>query len=270
MNLSRDTPAVAPRRTGGRMLAVTAKRGAFFGALLALWAGLYAVHVWPQMLFPSPADVWASLSTGISDGTIPAAIAASMRRVLIGYAISFVLGLAIGASMARWRGVRETLGPLVLGMQTLPSICWLPLALLWFGLDEKAVILVVVLGSTFSITEATYAGFRNVPPLYQRAARTMGATALHLLVRVLIPAALPSIITGMKLSWSFAWRSLMAGELLYSSVGLGELLMRGRDLTDMGAVVSVMVVIVVIGLLVNQAVFVPLETHTRRRWGLAA
>jgi NitT/TauT family transport system permease protein len=155
-------------------------------------------------------------------------------------------------------------------MQTLPSICWLPLALLWFGLDEKAVILVVILGSTFAVTEAAYGGFTQVPVLYRRAALTMGADQIQLLRHVLIPAALPSIITGMKLSWSFAWRSLMAGELLYSDVGLGQLLMRGRDLADMGAVVSVMVVIVAIGLLVNGIVFAPLERQVRRRWGLAA
>src|SRR5205085_1819927 len=161
----------------------------------------------------------------------------------------------------------QTVGPLVLGMQTLPSICWLPLALLWFGIDEKAVILVVVLGSLFSITEASFAGFTNVPPLYQRAALTMGARPFQLLVRVLVPAALPTIITGMKLSWSFAWRSLMAGELLYSDVGLGQLLMRGRDLADMGTVVAVMVVIVAIGLLVNQVLFAPVEARLHRRWG---
>lgn len=250
-------------------MAVTAKRLIFFGALVALWLGLYAANVWPQTLFPSPVDTWTSLSDGFSSGTFPAAIVASMRRVVEGYLIALALGMALGMAMARWRTVQQTAGTLVLGMQTLPSICWLPLALLWFGLDEKAVILVVVLGSLFSMTEAAYAGFKNVPPLYQRAALTMGAGQLQLLVRVLIPAALPYIITGMKQSWSFAWRSLMAGELLYSDVGLGQLLMKGRDLIDMGAVVAVMVVIVIIGLAVNQILFAPLELRVRRRWGLA-
>jgi NitT/TauT family transport system permease protein len=222
------------------------------------------------LVFPSPGDTWAALQDGFAQGVIPAAILASLRRVLIGYAISIAIGLVAGAAMARWRTVQETLGALNLGMQTLPSICWLPLALLWFGLNEKAVVLVVVLGSAFSFTEAAYGGFSQVPVLYRRAALTMGANQRQLLWHVLIPAALPSIITGMKLSWAFAWRSLMAGELLYSDVGLGSLLMRGRDLADMGAVVSVMVVIVSIGLLVNGLFFSPLERHVRRRWGLAA
>ena len=251
-------------------MAVTAKRIGFFGLLVCIWLGLYATHVWSPVIFPSPADTWTALADGIMQGTIPAAIVASLRRVVIGYAISFGLGMLAGVAMARWKSVQQLLGPLVLGMQTLPSICWLPLALLWFGLNEKAVILVVVLGSTFSIVEAAYAGFKNVPTLYRRAALTMGAGQLQLLRRVLIPAALPSVITGMKLSWSFAWRSLMAGELLYSDVGLGQLLMRGRDLADMGTVVAVMVVIVAIGLLVNQALFAPVEATVRRRWGLAS
>ena len=250
-------------------MVITIKRAVFFAALLAVWQGLYVTGIWSPLIFPSLGDTWAALHDGFTQGVIPAAIAASMRRVLIGYAISSVLGIGIGVAMARWRTAQETVGSLVLGMQTLPSICWLPLALLWFGLDEKAVILVVVLGSMFSVTEAAYAGFKNVPLLYRRAALTMGAGQLQLLRRVLIPAALPSIITGMKLSWSFAWRSLMAGELLYSDVGLGQLLVRGRDLADMGTVVAVMIVIVAIGLLVNGVVFSPLELRVRRRWGVA-
>ena len=249
-------------------MVVTTKRVAFFGILIALWLGLYATHIWSPMIFPSPADTWSSLVDGVTQGTIPAAVGASMRRVVIGYALSFVAGMAVGVAMARWKSVQQMVGPLVLGMQTLPSICWLPLALLWWGLDEKAIITVVVLGSTFAITEAAYAGFTNVPPLYRRAALTMGVDRAQLLMRVMIPAALPSIVTGMKLSWSFAWRSLMAGELLYSDVGLGQLLMRGRDLADMGTVVAVMVVIVAIGLLVNQVLFAPVEARLHRRWGL--
>lgn len=259
-----------PRLIVPRALGVNARRLTFFAALIALWWGLYAAHIWSAMIFPSPADVWTSLHDGFADGSIPAAMLASLRRVVIGYVLSFAIGMVLGVAMARWKSVEEIAGPVVLGMQTLPSLCWLPLALLWFGLDEKAIILVIVLGSIFSVTEAAYAGFRNTPLLYQRAALTMGARPSQLFLRVLIPAAWPSIITGMKLSWSFAWRSLMSGELLYTSVGLGQLLMQGRDLDDMGVVVAMMVVIVVIGLLVNQLLFAPLEARTRRRWGLAA
>lgn len=248
--------------------AVAIKRLVFFGVLFVLWQGAYR-SAWSVVAIPSPAATWSALSRGFIDHSIPLAAVASLRRVLIGYGLAVALGFGLGVAMAGWRIVQQTLGSLVLGMQTLPSICWLPLAMLWFGPHEQAVILVVILGSLFAITEASYSGLKQVPSLYRSAALTMGANQAQLLRRVLIPAALPSIITGMKLSWSFAWRSLMAGELLYSEVGLGQLLNRGRRLADMGGVVAIMIVIAAIGLLVNGAFFAPVERHVRRRWGVA-
>ncbi|MDB5057738.1 MAG: TauC [Chloroflexi bacterium] len=249
-------------------MVVALKRIAFYVGLVAIWQALYASGRWSPMLFPSPGDVWSALLDGFRQGTFPTAIKASLQRVVIGFIISFFLGVLMGTAMARWKSVQETLGSLVLGMQSLPSICWAPLALMWFGLQDTAILLVVVLGSTFSVTEATYAGFRNVPPLYRRAAMVMGATQMQLLRRVLIPAALPSIVTGLKLSWSFAWRSLMAGELIASLGGFGQLLQNFRETFDMPSVVAVMVVIVAIGLLVNAVVFRPLEKSIQRRWGI--
>jgi NitT/TauT family transport system permease protein len=155
-----------------------------------------------------------------------------------------------------------------IGLQALPSICWLPLALLWFGLGEKAILFVVVMGALLSIALATADGVRNTSPLYLRAARTMGAEGLRLYRRVVLPAALPGILSGMKLGWSFAWRSLMAGELLYISLGLGQALAMGRELNKMSQVVSVMVVIIAIGLVIDQLVFRPTERRVRERWGL--
>jgi NitT/TauT family transport system permease protein len=249
-------------------MVIALKRIVFYVGLVAIWQAMYASGRWSPMLFPSPGDVWSALLDGFRQGTFPTAIRASLQRVLIGFIISFILGVVIGTAMARWKSVQDTLGSLVLGMQSLPSICWAPLALMWFGLQDEAILLVVVLGSTFSVTEATYAGFRNVPPLYRRAAMVMGATQLQLLRRVLIPAAMPSIVTGLKLSWSFAWRSLMAGELVASLGGFGQLLQNYRETFDMPSVVAVMVVIVAIGLLVNAMVFRPLEKSIQRRWGI--
>jgi len=174
-----------------------------------------------------------------------------------------LLGLAIG----RVQLLDETVGSLVMGLQALPSICWLPLALLWFGLNEQAMLFVVVMGALLSITLATEAGIKNTPPLYLRAARNLGARGWRLYALVILPAALPAIITGMKLGWSFAWRSLMAAELLYVSLGLGHLLMMGRDLNDMNQVVAVMLIIIAIGLAVDRLVFAPIEVRVRERWG---
>ena len=152
---------------------------------------------------------------------------------------------------------------------SLPSICWLPLALLWFGLSERAILFVVVMGSLLSITIATEGAVRAVPPLYIRAARTMGSKRLRLFTRVILPASLPGIMTGLKLGWTFAWRSLMAGELLFVAGGLGQLLTLGRELGDMAQVISVMVVIVALGLGCERLLFGWLDRRLRERWGFA-
>ncbi len=176
--------------------------------------------------------------------------------------------MTLGLALGRIKLLDETLGSLVLGLQALPSICWLPLALLWFGLSETAILFVVVMGALLSITTATEAGVKNTPPVYLRAARNLGARGWRVYVFVILPAALPAIITGMKLGWSFAWRSLMAAELLYVSLGLGQLLTLGRELNDMSQVIAVMLVIIAIGLAVDRLVFAPIETRVRERWGL--
>ncbi len=236
--------------------------------MIVIWEAAYRLEFWPRFLFPSPLEVFRTLLEGFLDKTFLIGIAASLRRILIGYLISLVLGVLLGLALGRVKFLRDTIGSLVLGLQTLPSICWLPLALLWFGLSEAAIIFVVVMGALLSITIATESGVRNVPPLLISAGRNMGARGFRMLVEVIIPAALPSIVTGMKQGWSFAWRSLMAGELLYVSVGLGHLLTLGRELNDMSQVMAVMIVIVGIGLLVDRILFARLESGLRHRWGL--
>lgn len=195
-------------------------------------------------------------------------MAASVERIVVGYTISLFFGVALGLLVGRFRLLDETLGSLMVGLQVLPSICWLPLAILWFGLSEAAIQFVVVMGALLSIAIATDSGIKNLSPLYVRAARSMGVRGFDLYLRVILPAAFPSIVTGMKLGWSFAWRSLMAGELIFVSAGLGYLLEMGRELGDMSQVVAVMVVIAAVGLFFDQLLFAPLERRVRRRWGL--
>jgi NitT/TauT family transport system permease protein len=209
-----------------------------------------------------------TLVRGFRNGTFIVGIVTSMERILLGFGISAVVGMLLGLALGRIKLLDETVGSLVLGLQALPSICWLPLALLWFGLNEQAILFVVVMGALLSITLATEAGVKNTPPLYLRAARNLGARGWRLYALVIFPAALPAIITGMKLGWSFAWRSLMAAELLYVSLGLGHLLMMGRELNDMSQVVAVMLVIIAIGLMVDRLIFAPIEWRVRERWGL--
>ncbi len=244
------------------------KRLAFYIGLILLWSIISATHIWPEYIFPSPLNVFNSLWEGIQDRTFIFGTLASLSRLAIGYTISIILGMTLGFTIGRNRYLDETVGSLVVGLQALPSICWLPLSILWFGLSEKAIIFVVVMGALLSITISTDSGVKNISPIYIKAGKNMGAGELALLATILAPAALPAIIGGLKQGWSFAWRSLMAGELLYLRLGLGQLLMMGRELNDMARVIAVMFVLIVIGLTFDRLLFARLETAVRRRWGL--
>ncbi len=241
----------------------------FYVLLVLIWEAVYRLGLWPPYLFPSPKDVVRALFWGFQDKTFLIGTWISIQRIVIGYIISFILGVGLGLVVGRFKLLDETVGSLMVGLQVLPSICWLPLAILWFGLSEQAIQFVVIMGAFLSIAIATDSGIRNINPIYVRAAKTMGVKGVELYRRVILPAALPSIATGMKLGWSFAWRSLMAGELLFVSIGLGHLLQVGRELNDMPQVMAVMVLIVVIGLAFDQLIFARLEKRLREQWGTA-
>lgn len=246
------------------------RRIAFYAALLALWEGLARSGIWPPYLFPAPLDVLGALASGLRKGLYITGTLVSLRRIAIGYGISLVVGISLGLLLGRARVARETLGSLVLGLQALPSVCWLPLAILWFGLSERAIVFVVVMGALFSIALGVEAGVRNTPPLYLRAARTLGARGLAVYTQVVLPAALPAVLSGLKQGWTFAWRSLMAGELLFFTLSLGNLLQTGRDLNDAAEVMAVMLVIIIVGVAIDQLVFAPAERRVRARWGFEA
>lgn len=236
--------------------------------LLAAWEFLVRLRLWPEYLLPSPLEVGRTLAHTLASGELTLAVGVSLRRILLGFGVTTLAGVAMGVLIARRRALEQTVGALVLGLQTLPSICWFPLAILWFGLSEFSILFIVAMGTLFSVISSTVSGVRNVPPLYLRAGRNMGAHGRVLLWEVILPAALPSIVAGMKQGWSFAWRSLMAGELLFVSLGLGHLLNVGRELNDMSQVLAVVLVILLIGLAVEMGVFAPVESRLRVRWGL--
>jgi NitT/TauT family transport system permease protein len=202
------------------------------------------------------------------DGRLGTAIVRSLARLVQGYGASAAFGVPLGIAMARSEVLRRALRPIVLGLQALPSICWLPLAILWFGLSEPAILFVVVMGSLLAIAIATEDAVAGVDPVLLRAAGTLGIRGPRFHLGVLLPAALPGILTGLKLGWSFAWRALMAGELLFVAGGLGQLLQAGREVLDAAQVLGVMATIVAIGMTVDRVLFRIVELRVRSRWGL--
>src|SRR6266850_1883878 len=247
-----------------------ARQVGFYAFVLALWQSLVLLKLWPPYVFPTPASVFEALRIGFSDHTFWIGIGVSLKRMLVGYALSVILGGALGLLLAQSDFLEETLGRLVVSVQSMPSICWLPLAILWFGLSEKAILFVVVMGSLLSISINVEAGLRNVPRIYAMAGRNLGASGARLFLHVLLPASLPHLVSGLKQGWAFAWRSLLAGEMIFVSLGLGQLLMMGRDLNDISQVVAVMVVIILIGFAVDGLVFRVVERNLRRKWGLSS
>jgi NitT/TauT family transport system permease protein len=234
--------------------------------LVASWAAASEIARTP--LAPGPLEVARSIGEGVRDGTLTRALLTSVVRLLVGYAIALALGIPLGIGLARSRGIKQSIGPIVLGLSSVPSICWLPLAILWFGLSELAIQLVVVLGAALPIAVATENSVKHVAPAIERAARTMGARGPTLMFTVTLPAALPGILGGAKIGWTFALRSLMAGELLFVSGGLGQLLETGRDLGDTSLVLAVVVVIVVLGRASEVLLFSRIDRAIARRWGV--
>ena len=243
---------------------------AFFAALVGLWALASASGRWSPVLLPSPQSVAEYLWSATADGSLIDAAFVTGRRLLAGYLLGVVIGLPLGLMTSASPVLKDTVGSLALGLQTLPSVCWIPLALLWFGQTEGAMLFVVVMGTMWSVIIATDHGARTIPPIYARAARTMGSEGFHKWTRVILPASLPFLVSGMKQGWAFAWRSLMAAEIyvtILSGFGLGQILHYGRELNAMDQVIGVMLVIVVIGLVADRLLFAPWERFLHRRWG---
>jgi NitT/TauT family transport system permease protein len=242
----------------------------FFVGLIVLWHMMVVWKVWSPVLLPDPTSVWEYLKSAVEDRTLFEALWVTLKRLLFGYFIGVVAGIPLGLLTARFQTAHDTIGVLALGLQTLPSVCWVPLALLWFGQTEVAMLFVVVMGTVWSVVISTDNGVRAVPPIYARAALTMGSKGLHMWFKVILPAALPFIVSGVKQGWAFAWRSLMAAEIyvtILTGFGLGHLLHYGRELNAMDQVLGVMLIIVLIGLLADKILFAPWERFLHRRWG---
>jgi len=246
---------------------------AFYISLIALWQAVYYLgtsvfHLWKPYAFPNPIGVCGSLVTLMGQNALIPAVLLSLRRVFAGFLISLVMGAAIGLLLTRFKALSAMLKPLLLGVQALPSVCWVPFAVLWFGLTESSILFVIIMGTAFSFSIAVESAVRNVNPIYIKAARTMGARGGALYFGVVLPACLPALITGLKQCWSFAWRALMNAEVMSATIGVGQTLMMGRDLADINRVALIILLIILIGVIIDKFVFSLAEERVMKSIGL--
>jgi NitT/TauT family transport system permease protein len=244
------------------------KRVIFYASILIVWQLAVKITGVSESVMPAPTDVFRELGRGFADMTLVYDLTASFRRLFLGLLIGVTLGMGLGILLAKSKTADETLGNLVLALQSVPSIVWLPIAIMWFGLNEISVIFIIVLGATFVMTINMRVGIKNVPPLYIKAAQTMGSGGIDLFRKVIFPASIPYAVTGLKLAWAFGWRALMAGELLSTGPGLGYTLRFASDFGNMSLVIGVMIIIGTIGSIMDLFVFQRIERNVMRRWGL--
>lgn len=240
----------------------------FLAAFGAAWQVVYLLGIFPPQSLPSPISVAQSFADLASEGSLGAGVAVTMGRLAAGFAISVAIGGAVGLAMVRFRDFGKTMSSFSVGLQSFPSIAWVPFTILLIGFNDFGILFVMVVSSVFSVMMSTYSGIRNIPPIYMRAARNMGAQGFTLFRHVMIPAATPTLIIGLRQAWSFAWHALVGAEILISLVGLGHILSVGRELSNMGWIMATMIVIFVIGMVVDRVIFFKLEERIRSRWGL--
>lgn len=246
-----------------------------------LVALVFAVLVWQLLvalidprpdIMPGPLDVARQVGAATADGTLPGALATSLWRGISGFLIAVVVATPLALLIASWQGLRTAVGPLISGLQVLPSVAWVPAAIVWFGLSDATVYFVVLMGAIPSIVNGLLAGVDQIPPQLLKAGRIMGARGTSLALKVVLPAAMPGYVAGLKQGWAFSWRSLMGAELIAIGgsigFGLGSLLAQGRTVSDMAVVLTAVLSILAVGIVIELLLFNPLEKRLLRGRGL--
>ena len=271
-----DTAAIRNRRPWWRVaIAKALPPIVALGVILLVWDILVWEHVHSgSIVMPGPADVWDELTAQWGPSQISNAIWDSIYRAVIGFAVSVGIGTVIGLFVARVRPLRAAVAPLLSGLQNLPSVAWVPIGIIWFGQTSATIYTVVLLGAVPSIAIGLIDGLDRVPPIYLRVGRNLGAKGLSSVRFVLLPAALPGYVSGMKQGWAFAWRSLMAAELIAISPqlgpGVGQVMKFAQDNLDLPLAIGSIIIILLIGIGINQVFFAPLERRLLRTRGLTA
>ncbi|MGV9993639.1 ABC transporter permease [Streptomyces sp. NPDC003374] len=240
--------------------------------VLAVWQLLVWAGVAPDYKLPAPSAVWGEVRDAWVQGTLLGYIWTSVSRGLLGFLLALAIGTPLGLLVARVAFVRAAVGPVLSGLQSLPSVAWVPPAVIWLGLNDSMMYAVILLGAVPSIANGLVSGIDQIPPLFLRAGRTMGATGLREARHIVMPAALPGYLAGLKQGWAFSWRSLMAAEIIASSpdlgVGLGQLLENGRNNSSMPQVFLAIFLILLVGIAIDLLIFSPLERWVLRGRGL--
>ncbi|MGB8651781.1 MAG: ABC transporter permease [Mycobacteriales bacterium] len=269
-----ETQAVARRSRVAKAWAATWPPLVFLFLLVGVWQLVYRAGVVPAYRLPSPGDTVAALRDQWRTGDLQEAVWNSVRRGALGFLASLLLGTPLGLLVGRVRPVRRAVGPILSGLQSLPSVAWVPAAILWFGTSDATIYFVVLLGAVPSIANGMVSGLDQVPPLFLRVGRVLGARGLASARYVLLPAALPGYVGGLRQGWAFSWRSLMAAELISRTpdlgLGVGQLLDLSRQNSDIAGVIAGVLTILVIGIAIELCVFAPLERRVLRRRGLLA
>ncbi len=241
----------------------------FIAVFLGIWQLVFILGIWPEVSLPSPAMVAGSFVDLVENLTLIVSIAVTMYRLVIGFSLSIIIGVSVGLAMVKFPGFGKTMSSFAVGLQSFPSVAWVPFAILLIGLNDAGILFVVIMSSVFSVMMSTYGGIRNISPIYIRAAKNLGAKGFSLFRYVMIPAATPSLIVGIKQAWSFAWHALIGAEILIAAaVGLGHILLVGREFQLMDQIIASMITIFAIGLIFDRVLFSKLEDSVRERWGL--
>jgi sulfonate transport system permease protein len=270
-----DTPNTGQTEPGWRRFArATLPPVVALVLLIALWQALWAAAFWPEFQLPAPLTVWSRFEELFQTGRILDVLWTSIHRAVLGFLAALVIATPLGLLVAKVRVVRAAIGPLLSGLQSLPSVAWVPAAILWFGLNDGTIYFVVLLGSVPSIANGLVAGIDQIPPILPRVGKTLGAGRFTSARHILLPAALPGYLAGLKQGWAFSWRSLMAAELIAQSpdlgTGLGAYLNEGSNFNDMPTVLAAIFLILLVGIGIELLVFRPIERAVLRARGLGA
>lgn len=241
----------------------------FIAVFIGIWQIAYLSGIWPKVSLPSPIMVVEAFYDLILDNTLLVSIGITLYRLLIGFAVSIVIGIGVGLAMVKFTGFGKTMSSFAIGLQSFPSVAWVPFAILLIGLNDIGILFVVIMSSVFSVMISAYSGIRNIPPIYLKAARNMGAKGFALFRHLMIPAATPALIVGIKQAWSFAWHALVGAEILMAaSIGIGHILLVGREFQLMDQIIASMITIFALGMIFDKVIFAKLDDKVREKWGL--